>query len=181
VDELTTTEGITALAAGGVALLALLLALGLWIKLRRLQRAQRAVLGDDGAHDLVSHAAELQSEFGLLRETMEETAAALHQRMHDAESRLDGTIAYRSLVRYDAYNEMSGRQSMSIALLDASRSGVVLSSIHHRDHARLYAKQVRNGEGELELSPEESRAVALALGDEAPERAPSRDAASASG
>ena len=58
-------------------------------------------------------------------------------------------------MRYDAYNEMSGRQSTSIALLDSSASGIVLSSIHHRDQARLYAKRVQDGRGELELSPEE--------------------------
>ncbi len=61
--------------------------------------------------------------------------------MGAAEHRLDGTMAYRSLVRYDAYGEMSGRQSTSIALLDETRSGLVLSSIHHREQARLYAKQ----------------------------------------
>jgi hypothetical protein len=72
-------------------------------------------------------------------------------------------VAYRALIRYDAYGEMSGRQSTSIALLDATRSGIVLSSIHHRDQARLYAKQVYQGQGELELSPEEDEAVRLAL------------------
>ena len=66
---------------------------------------------------------------------------------------------------------MSGRQSTSIALLDATRSGVVLSSIHHRDQARLYAKQVHDGRAELELSPEEAEAVRLAMaGDEPPPR-----------
>ncbi|HUE25655.1 MAG TPA: DUF4446 family protein, partial [Solirubrobacteraceae bacterium] len=64
---------------------------------------------------------------------------------------------------YDAYGEMSGRQSTSIALLDSRRTGLVLSSIHHRDQARLYAKQVREGQPELELSPEESEAIRLAL------------------
>ena len=58
---------------------------------------------------------------------------------------------------------MSGHQSLSIALLDANRSGIVLSSIHHRDSARLYAKQVTGGTAELTLSPEEEEAVRLAL------------------
>jgi hypothetical protein len=61
---------------------------------------------------------------------------------------------------------MSGRQSTSIAFLDANRSGVVLSSIHHRDTARLYAKQVREGASEIELSPEEDEAIQLALRDD---------------
>ena len=67
---------------------------------------------------------------------------------------------------------MSGRQSASIALLDTTRSGIVLSSIHHRDQARLYAKQVRDGEAEIALSPEEEEAVRLALAGELQEAPP---------
>ncbi|HEY6399656.1 MAG TPA: DUF4446 family protein, partial [Solirubrobacteraceae bacterium] len=80
-----------------------------------------------------------------------------------AEQRLDGAVAHLALVRYDAYGEMSGRQSTSLAFLDANRSGIVLSSIHHRDTARLYAKQVREGASEIELSPEENEAIRLAM------------------
>ena len=164
-DELTTTQGIAALAAGGVAVIALLGCLLLALRLRRLRREQTVVLGED-SRDLVAHAAALQHDFRALRDWMEDMASQLDRRMGTAEDRLDGAIAYRALVRYDAYNEMSGRQSTSIALLDAHRSGVVLSSIHHRDQARLYAKQVRNGEAELELSPEEAEAVRQALSGE---------------
>jgi hypothetical protein len=159
----TTTVGIIAIAAGAVAIVALLLAGVLAMRLRRVRADQRAVLGD-GRQDLVAHAAELQNQFGALSEYVHDAAARLDGRMGEAEARLDQTIAYRALVRYDAYGEMSGRQSTSIALLDATRSGVVLSSIHHRDQARLYAKQVRDGQGELELSPEENEALQLALG-----------------
>ena len=162
-DDLTTTQGIVALAACGVAVVALILALVVALRLRRLRRAQAAVLGEDGAQDLVAHAASLQEDFRALRDWMDDMAAALDRRMVTAEDRLDGAIAFRALVRYDAYNEMSGHQSTSIALLDARRNGVVLSSIHHREQARLYAKQVRDGRSEIELSPEEAEAVRLAL------------------
>jgi hypothetical protein len=84
--------------------------------------------------------------------------------METVEMRLDGAIAHRALVHYDAWGEMSGRQSTSIALLDAAGSGIVMSSIHHRDQARLYAKQVEQGSSEHELSPEENEAIQLALG-----------------
>ncbi|HEX4805230.1 MAG TPA: DUF4446 family protein [Conexibacter sp.] len=162
-DGLTSTAGIVALAAGGVALVALVLALWLAATLRRVRRDQRAVLGGSGAEDLVAHAAGLEREFRVLHEYVEDAAARLHERMAAAEERLDGAVAYRALVRYDAYGEMSGHQSTSIALLDARRDGVVLSSILHRDQARLYAKRVEGGVGELELSPEEAEAVRLAL------------------
>ena len=86
--------------------------------------------------------------------------------MASAEERLDGAIAYRALVRYDAYGELSGHQSASLALLDAERNGVVLSSIAHRDTARLYCKQVLDGRGEHLLSPEEDEAIRRALAGE---------------
>jgi uncharacterized protein DUF4446 len=162
VAELSSPTGIVAVAAAAVAVVALLFAAVLAVRLRRLRRAQMAVLGE-GSRDLVAHAAELSSAFDRLHAHVDAELAGLHERLGGAEGRLDGAIAYRSLVRYDAYNEMSGRQSTSIALLDASRSGVVLSSIHHREQARLYAKQVHAGQPELELSPEEAEAVRLAL------------------
>jgi Protein of unknown function (DUF4446) len=162
VHELSSTTGIVALAAGAVAVVALLTAIVLMAMLRRLRADQRTVLGDR-REDLVAHAASLQDQFGALHAYVEDVAERLHVRMGTAEQRLDGAVAYTALVRYDAYGEMSGRQSVSIALLDSTRSGIVLSSIHHRDQARLYAKQVTLGRGELELSPEESEAVTTAL------------------
>jgi hypothetical protein len=139
------------------------------VQLRRVRAAQSALLGETGTQDLVAHALELEREFRLLQDATQDTVDEVNARVGQVERRLDGAIAYRGLVRYDAYNEMSGHQSTSIALLDATRSGVVLSSIHHREQARVYAKQVRGGEAELELSPEEAEAVRLAMaGDEPP-------------
>jgi hypothetical protein len=168
--ELTSTTGIVALAAGGVALVALVLALTLALRLRRLRQAQSTVLGAAGERDLVAHAERLETGFTDLREWVEETMERIGQRMDITESRLDGCVAHTALVRYDAYNELSGHQSSSIALLDARRSGVVLSSIVHRDQARLYVKRVSEGEAEIALSPEEQEAIDTAL-------APLRDAA----
>lgn len=162
VNNLSSTAGIVAVASGAVAVVALGTSLGLALALRRLRSAQRALLGDE-QQDLVSHAASLQSAFEALSSYVEDAAARLDARVSDAERRLDGAVTYRSLIRYDAYGEMSGRQSTSIALLDANRSGIVLSSIHHRETARLYAKQVVGGQPELELSPEEGEAIRIAL------------------
>lgn len=159
---LTDTHGVIAIAAAAVAVVALLACGALTLSLRRLRRAQRLVLGERGEQDVVAHAAGMQDAFEALREYLEDVAQRLDGRLAGAERTLRGTIAHRALVRYDAYNELSGRQSTSIALLDDERSGIVLSCIHHRDQARVYAKQVHGGRGELELSPEEAEAVSLA-------------------
>jgi hypothetical protein len=75
-----------------------------------------------------------------------------------------GTVDPRALrdvaiVRYDALNEMSGQLSFSVALLNSSGDGVVLSSINGRAETRTYAKPVKAGQGTEELSPEEAQAV----------------------
>lgn len=167
VDELSSTTGIVALAAGGLAVVALLWAVWATVQLRRVRAAQAAVLGEHGDRDLVAHVAELDAAFRALHEHVDVVHVAIDERLAEAEARLDGAIAYRGLVRFDAYNEMSGRQSTSIALLDAHGSGIVVSSIHHRDQARVYAKQVHEGRGELALAPEEEEAVRMALADPA--------------
>jgi hypothetical protein len=161
--SVTDTQGIIAIAAAAVALAALLACGLLSIRVRRLRQEQRTVLGENGEQDLVAHAATMQEAFESLREYVEETALRLDARLAAVEQTLRGTIAHRALVRYDAYNELSGQQSMSIALLDDHSSGIVLSCIHHRDQARVYGKRVLEGRGELELSPEEAEAVRLAL------------------
>jgi hypothetical protein len=164
--ELTDPAGVAALAAGAVALVTLVLCTVLAVRVRRLRAAQQTVLGSTGREDLVSHAAGLQQAFVELNDRVEEVAERLELRMHEAERRIDGAITHRALVRYDAYGELSGHQSASLALLDADRNGVVLSSIAHRDTARLYCKQVRDGRGEHVLSPEEDEAIRRALAGE---------------
>ena len=161
-DDLNSTQGIVAVAAAGLGAVALVWVIVLAVKLRRVRAAQRTLLGGEET-DLASHAASLQDAFVQLRDWVEEVAAGLEGRVTGAERRMDGSIAHTSVVRYDAMNELSGQQSSTVALLDAHRTGVVISSILHRDQARVYVKQVREGNPEYELSPEEQQAVDEAL------------------
>jgi hypothetical protein len=160
--QISTTE-LIAIVAAAVAVIALATAVALAVALGRLRGAQRRVLGEHGDRDLIAHGVGLQEAFAQLRDYVEEAGERFDARLANAERRLDGAVTHRALVRYDAYNEMSGHQSLSIALLDSNRSGIVVSSIHHRDSARLYAKQVTAGTPELTLSPEEEEALRIAL------------------
>ena len=162
-DDLTSTAGIIALAAGGLALVALALAAILMARMRELRRNQKFILGDSGERDIVAHAQALQRTFEELHGRVDSTFQQLTGRLGSAEQRLGRSISHSAVVRYDAYNEMSGRQSSSIALLDDSGTGVVMSSILHREQARLYVKGLKDGKSEFELSPEETEAVETAL------------------
>ncbi len=178
---LSETPGILALAALAVALVALLACALLARSLRRLRGAQRLVLGDGESRDVIAHSASLQQAFEALRDYVGEVAQRLDERLDGVELALTGAVSHHALVRYDAYNELSGQQSVSIALLDDRRCGVVLTCIHHRDQARVYAKQIRDGLGELELSPEEAQAVQIALASEQPGVAAGQRSAPADG
>ncbi len=70
-----------------------------------------------------------------------------------------GVLRHLAVVRYDAFEEMGGRLSWSLALLDDGGDGVVLTSIRGRNEARTYAKSVVSWRSDQELSPEETEAI----------------------
>ena len=90
---------------------------------------------------------------------MDEIAAAVAR----VDRRMDATLARTAIVRYDAYEQAGGRQSASVALLDANRTGIVLSAIQGRDYARVYVKELDQGKASVALSPEEQQAVERAM------------------
>ena len=71
-------------------------------------------------------------------------------------------LRHLAVVRYDAFGDMGGHLSWSLALLDDSGNGVVLTSIHGRSEARTYAKNVSSWSCEQAMSPEEEEAVKFA-------------------
>ena len=149
---------VLALAAGGVALLALLVALWLWFQLRRVRAAQLVLLGG-GKADLVDFAVSLQGRIDDLHRAVDEIAAGLAR----VDRRVDGAVSKTSIVRYDAYEGTGGHQSASVALLDSGRTGIVVTAIQGRDYARIYMKDLDRGRAPVALSPEEQEAVERAM------------------
>ena len=157
-EGFNTDVGIVALAAAGAALISLLLCLFLAVRLHRVRNDQRLVLGD-GRADLVEHAAGLAREVEAMQTALAAEAERLDIRLSEAERRLLGTISKTAVLRYDAFNETSGRQSSTVALLDELDTGVLVTAILQRDQARVYAKPVVAGRSPLDLSPEELEAM----------------------
>jgi len=87
-------------------------------------------------------------------------------RQEVAALRAEGSDALRHLavVRYDAFGDMGGHLSWSLAVLDDAGHGVVLTSIHGRSEARTYAKSIASWTCEQQLSPEEEEAISVAKG-----------------
>ena len=149
---------VVALAGVLVGAIGLGLAWWSWVKVKRVRDAQRLLLGG-GRKDLVDFAVSLQGRIDDLNRSVDEVAAGLSR----VDRRVDGTVTNTAIVRYDAYEDTGGHQSASVAMLDVSRSGVVLSAIQGRDYARIYVKEIDQGRAPVALSPEEQEAVERAM------------------
>jgi hypothetical protein len=147
-----------AIGAAAVAVVALVLLVLCWTALRRVRSAQGVLLGG-GTGDLVDFAVSLQARVDELNRSVDELGA----RVERVDGRVDGTVSRTAIVRYDAYENSGGHQSASVALLDAAKSGVVLSAIQGRDYARIYVKELDRGRAPIALSPEEQEAVDRAM------------------
>ena len=141
------------LASAGLAL-----AWVAWVRVRRLRDAQRVLIGG-GRKDLVEFAVSLQGRIDDLHKAIDEVAAGIAR----VDRRVDGAVANTAIVRYDAYEDTGGHQSASLALLDAARSGIVVTAIQGRDYARIYMKELDRGRPSVALSPEEQEAVERAM------------------
>ena len=150
--------GWIAVGAAAAAVVALILALAFYLKLRRVREAQKVLLGG-GRDDLVDFAVSLQGRIDDLHRAVEEVGLGLSR----VDKRIDGCLSHTSIVRYDAYEDAGGHQSASLAFLDAARSGLVVSAIQGRDYARIYVKELDRGRAPIALSPEEQEAVDRAM------------------
>ena len=154
----TATAAWIAIGAAGLGGLALVAAGWMWLRVRRLRAGQSVLLGG-GKSDLVDFAVSLQGRIDDLHGAVDEVAAALAR----VDRRVDGSLGNRAIVRFDAYEGTGGQQSAAVALLDAARSGLVISAIQGRDYARIYVKELDHGRPSIALSPEEQQAVDRAM------------------
>jgi hypothetical protein len=150
--------GVVAIVAVVVAFAALAVAVVLFLRLRGVRSAQQTLISG-GSADLVDFAVSLQGRIDGVNRSVDDLEARLAQ----VDRRVDGTVSRVAVVRYDAYENTGGHQSASVALLDASRTGVVLSAIQGRDYARIYVKELEDGRAAVSLSPEEQEAVDRAM------------------
>ena len=147
-----------AVAACVAAVFALALAFVLWRRVARVQTVQAVVLGS-GRSDLLDFAVSLQARIDDLHRAVDEVATGLSR----VDRRVDGSLTNTAVVRYDAYEGTGGQQSASVALLDATRTGTIVTAIQGRDYARIYVKDLDRGRSSVALSPEEQEAVERAM------------------
>ena len=95
-------------------------------------------------------------------DALPEDVVGLRQEVAALRAEAVGALRHLSVVRYDAFGDMGGHLSWSLALLDDGGDGVVVTSIHGRSDARTYAKNIGAWTSQQQLSPEEEDAVSHA-------------------
>lgn len=142
-------------SAGGLGLLVALFA---HLRLRKLRRSLAILQDGDSAESFLSAAAKQVELVARLRAEL----SSVEGRMHNLRLDVADALRHVAVVRYDAFRDMGGRMSFSAALLDDAGDGLVISAIHGRTETRSYAKGVKGGTSDQQLSPEERQAIAFA-------------------
>ena len=96
---------------------------------------------------------------GIGAEALPEDVHGLRQEVAALRTEARDALRHLAVVRYDAFGDMGGHLSWSLALADDAGHGVVLTSIHGRSDARTYAKSISGWTCEQQLSPEEEEAI----------------------
>nr|WP_304579468.1 DUF4446 family protein [uncultured Acetatifactor sp.] len=153
------------LAAGilGLAVLMLIVLILLIVQIVKVNRLKKRldqfVLGKDGA-SLEEDILKLFKDNELLKEGAEKD----RQDIETIFKRLQTVYQKMGLVRYDAFNQMGGQLSYSLALLDENDNGFIINSVHSTEGCYSYSKEIRNGDNSISLSQEEAEALAIAKG-----------------
>lgn len=153
-------DSIISASALAISLLGLLLA---FTAHKRISKARKSLVLLQGTHDgktIIDALASYARELGSIDAAIQELAS----RQQELFASLGLSKRNLGVVRYDAFEDMGGRLSFSLALVDDHANGVVMTSINGRAESRVYAKVLEAGASEHNLSVEEERAIADALG-----------------
>jgi len=142
-----------------VAIVFLVVVLAVWqaYQLQQIRKQVDAVPKDGNVFTLID------STSGRLGR-VEAGLAVVDQRLQDVEAKLPYAVTRTAVVAYDAFGNIAGQLSRSIALLSETGDGVVLSILVSREETLFFTKEIRAGVGSEPLSPEEDSAVSRAMG-----------------
>ncbi|MFN4179416.1 MAG: DUF4446 family protein [Armatimonadota bacterium] len=149
------------LVLGGAVLLLFLTVwvLVLSLKLNRLTRLLKRLV-PEGTESSLDR---LLEQLLIKQEENRTLLASVETRLEKLHSLLQGCLQRVGLVRFDAFEDISGQQSFSVALLDNQGNGVVITSLFGRTESRCYAKPVIQGNSPHRLSEEEMAAIRQAM------------------
>jgi len=143
----------------GITILAIVLSIVILFKLRGLKRKYKLFMSGKDAESLEPLLLKRFEEI----ESLNLANTKNTQQIAEIFSRLQFVYQKVGIVKYDAFNEMGGRLSFSLAMLDDRNNGYVINSMHSREGCYTYIKEIINGQSYIGLGDEEKKALNQAL------------------
>lgn len=158
---ITTNQFLLLTMAVSIALIIVLL---IWnirqqLGIKKLRRQYNTLMRGNKDVDLEQLILEKFAEIEKVQDKMDEHKEMMEQLRED----MRNGFSKSGLVRYDAFDAMSGSLSFTLALLNHENDGYLLNVLYGTEGCYTYIKEIKNGEAEIELSDEEQEAVELAI------------------
>lgn len=152
-------QGILVLLLMVLVLILIVVFLNVSLALRRLNRKYTMFMKGADGQSLERMFSQKMKEFERLARANEDNSLELRQ----MKSVLKKTPTKYGIVKYDAFDDVGGKLSFALAMLDAENTGFILNAIHSRDNCFFYIKEIVNGESYTLLSSEETDALRQAV------------------
>lgn len=142
-----------------VALLLLIMMIVLLVKFSKLSRRYQKFMSGKNAKSLETDIMGLYEDNKLIKASMDKN----RKDIENLYRKFEGAFQKIGLVKYDAFNQMGGQLSFSLALLDENDNGFILNSVHSAEGCYSYTKEVRAGLCDIALGEEEKKALDIAM------------------
>lgn len=132
------------------------------VKLNKLKKRYEAFMLGEDAKSMEKEITSLFSDMNYLKNAVDKNAKEIRH----IYKRLETTYQKLGIIKYDAFKQMGGRLSFSLALLDENNDGFVLNSVHSSDGCYTYTKEIKDGSCQITLGKEEQQALDMAMGND---------------
>lgn len=147
------------IGAFAAIILLLLIVIVLCVNLGKLSKKYKKFMGGKNAKSLEKDIMGLYEDNRLIKASMDKN----RKDIENLYRKLEGTFQKIGLVKYDAFDQMGGQLSFSLALLDENDNGFILNSVHSTEGCYSYTKEIKNGLCDISLGDEEKRALDIAM------------------
>ena len=147
------------IGAFAAIILLLLIVIVLCVNLGKLSKRYKKFMGGKNAKSLEKDIMGLYEDNRLIKASMDKN----RKDIENLYRKLEGTFQKIGIVKYDAFDQMGGQLSFSLALLDENDNGFILNSVHSTEGCYSYTKEIKNGLCDISLGDEEKRALDIAM------------------
>ena len=140
-------------------LILLIIVIVLCVNLDRLSKKYKKFMGGKNAKSLEKDIMGLYEDNRLIKASMEKN----RKDIENLYSKLESAFQKIGIVKYDAFNQMGGQLSFSLALLDENDNGFIINSVHSTEGCYSYTKEIKNGLCDISLGDEEKKALDMAM------------------